>query len=325
MNFLVTGAGGFLGQALFRALLTHAADLDSLTCVDLNLACGMRDERLRPIAGNLNDPKVFASVFDRDYDRVFHLATVPGGWAEENFETGLDVNLLLTIQLLEALRKQGGRRATVVYTSSIGVYGQLPASVDDNTLPDPTWSYGTHKAMGELLIADYSRKGFIDGRTVRLPAVVARGSNPSGAVSAFMSDMIRELSAGRRFVCPVSPLATCWWMSRDCAVHNVMHAAEVPCDLWPMRRVCQLPALRCSIEEIVLAIVKVSGQPADSLISYQPMADLEERFGRLPPLRTPLADSLAFHHDGSAEQLVRRALDGLRAFEETAVKSLQRN
>jgi nucleoside-diphosphate-sugar epimerase len=313
MNILVTGAGGFVGQDLVRSLLARAADIDSLTCVDPALSTSTGDSRLRPITGSLNDREVFAQVFDREYERVFHLATVPGGWAEEHFETGLEVNLLLTIRLLEALRKQAGRRPVVVNTSSIGVYGPLTAIVDDRTMPDPTWSYGTHKTIGELLIADYSRKGFIDGRTVRLPAVVARGSNPSGALSAFMSDLIRELGAGRQFVCPVSSSATCWWMSRECAVQNLSHAAEVTSSLWPARRVCQLPALRCSIEEIVQATAAVSGHSAESLIEYQPVAEVEERFGTLPPLCTPLAESLGFCHDGSAEQMVRRALKGLRA------------
>jgi nucleoside-diphosphate-sugar epimerase len=313
MDTLVTGAGGFVGQDLVRDLLARAGDTDSLTCVDLRLSFPAADSRLRPITGSLNDHKVFAQVFDREYERVFHLATVPGGWAEENFETGFEVNLLLTIRLLEVLRKQAGRRAVVVYPSSIGVYGTLTSPVDDRTVPDPTWSYGTHKAIGELLIADYSRKGFIDGRTVRLPAVVARGSNPSGALSAFMSDLIRELGAGRPFVCPVSPSATCWWMSRECAVQNLSHAADVPGRLWPARRVCQLPALRCSIEEIVCATAAVSGHRTASLISYRPVAEVEGRFGTLPPLCTPLAESLGFCHDGSAEQLVRRALEGLRA------------
>jgi len=316
MDILVTGAGGFVGRSMIPALLTRASDSDSMTCADVTLGPLPADRRVRTIEGSMIEHQVFSRVFDRDYDLVFHLATIPGGWAEENFETGLEVNLLLVIRLLEALRKQSGRRrAIVVYTSSIGVYGDLRTTVDDATMPDPTWSYGTHKAIGELLIADYSRKGFIDGRTVRLPAVVARGSNPSGAVSAFMSDMIRELGAGRPFVCPVSPSSSCWWMSRACAVNNVIHAADVAGDLWPARRVCQLPALRSSIDEIVRAIAAVSGHPADSLISYRPVADVEERFGTLPPLRTPLADSLGFNHDGNAEQLVRRALDGLRAFE----------
>jgi nucleoside-diphosphate-sugar epimerase len=313
MNTLITGAGGFVGEALVRALLTRAADGDSLTRVDLALPVPAADSRLRAITGSMTDGEVFAQVFDREYDRVFHLATVPGGWAEKDFEAGFEVNLLLTIRVLEALRKQAERRAVVVYPSSIGVYGPLTSCVDDGTAPAPTWSYGTHKAIGELLIADYSRKGFVDGRTVRLPAVVARSSSPSGAISAFMSDLIREPGAGRPFVCPVSPSAMCWWMSRECAVQNLAHACEVAESRWPARRVCQLPALRSSIEEIVRSTAVVSGHPAESLVSYQPVAEVEERFGKLPKLCTPLAESMGFCHDGNAEQLVRRALAGLRA------------
>jgi nucleoside-diphosphate-sugar epimerase len=279
-----------------------------LTFVDLAFAEATADSRVRLITGSLVDEPIFKRVFDRHMHSVFHLATVPGGWAEQHFEIGLQVNLQLTLRLLEALRMQGSI-AKLVFTSSIGVYGNLPGMVNDETVPRPTWSYGTHKAIGELLVADYSRKEFLDGRVIRLPAVVARGADPSGAVSAFMSDLIRVLAAGQPFVCPVSPEATCWWMSRPCAVDNILHAAALPSRQLIEQRVYMLPALRCSIKEIVDAVGRVSGRDASVLVSYRPVPEIEDRFGKLPPLHVPRAESRGFRHDGSVDELVRRAIE----------------
>ncbi len=295
---------------LVRRLIDEMPELTALTCVDLSTRWLPKREKLRLVAGDLIEESVFQEVFDTPVDLVFHLATVPGGWAEDHFETGMQANLMLTIRILEALRKQKNR-PRLVYTSSIGVFGNMETAVDDDTNPSPTWSYGTHKLMGELLIADYTRKHFVDGRTIRLPAVVARGADPSGAVSAFMSDMIRLLGNGQKFQSPVSAGATCWWMSRQCAVDNILHAARVAGETFPARRVYTLPALRCSIEEVVDAVGRVSGHETRSLVNYQPVVEVENRFGKLPPLHVPRAEGCGFHHDGTVDEMVKNALRGL--------------
>ena len=212
------------------------------------------------------------------------------------------------LKLLEHLRQQG-TRPQVVYTSSIGVYSDFSQPINDATLPSPNWSYGTHKFIGELLLADYVRKGFIDGRTIRFSAIVARPPEPSGAISAFLSDLIRELAAGKPFVCPVSAAATSWWMSLPCAVDNLLHAATISAESWRPTRSYLLPTLRCSIGEIVAAISRVYGVKANDLISYQPIPDIEDRFGKLPPVDLPEAEALGFRHDGTADELVKRALE----------------
>ena len=159
---------------------------------------------------------------------MFHLASVPGGAAESSFELGLRVNLEATVELLEALRNTTSV-PRYVFASTIGVYGvPMPDVIGEDTIPAPSLSYGAHKLIGEILAADYSRRGHIDGVSLRLPGIVARPPQASGMLSAFLSDMLREVAAGHRFVCPVAKTGVSWWMSRSCVVDNLLHAAELP-------------------------------------------------------------------------------------------------
>lgn len=311
MRVLITGANGFVGKSLSARLVREMAiggtAIESLKLADVRLAQSFADARVQMIEGSLTDDAVFARAFAEPLDLVFHMATIPGGRAEQNFDLGRQVNLELMIRLLEQLRQQP-QRARLVYTSSIGVYSDFSQPVNDATPASPNWSYGAHKYIGELLLADYHRKGFIDGRTIRFSAIVARPTEPSGAISAFMSDLIRQLAAGQPFVCPVSAAAQAWWMSLPCAVDNLLHAATVSSEKLRATRSYMLPALRCSISEIVAAIERVYGVNAASLISYKPQPDIEDRFGKLPPIHLPAAESLGFRHDDNVDELVKRAL-----------------
>jgi nucleoside-diphosphate-sugar epimerase len=311
LNILITGANGFVGRHLVARLCGELTDSASITGADVRFDQAPLDSRLRLVHGSLAAPATLEETFDRLYDLVFHLATVPGGWAEADFEAGMQINLMLTIRILEALRERGNK-PIFVYTSSIGVFGSLREAVNDVTPPQPTWSYGTHKAIGELLVADYTRKQFVDGRTVRLPAIVARGGDPSGAISAFMSDLIRLLANGKAMTCPVSKQAVCWWMSRGCAVDNILLASQLPGECFPAGKAFTLPALRCSIEEIVESLGRLTCIDTASLVTYQPVASVEERFGKLPPLHVPHAEAAGFRHDGTVDLLVERALEGLK-------------
>jgi D-erythronate 2-dehydrogenase len=217
------------------------------------------------------------------------------------------VNLEGTMLLLEFLRAQRNC-PTLIYSSSIGVYGDLPSTVTDDTPAKPTWSYGTHKRIGELLMADYTRKGWLDARTLRFPGIVARPPDPSGALSAFLSDLIRTLAAGKKYECPVSAEAYSWWMSVQCCVDNMIHAALLASYGLSADRVWTLPPLRASISEVVDAVGRVYGVPARELVSYAPQPHIEERFGRLPEARFCASEALGFHHDGSVDALVRGAL-----------------
>jgi nucleoside-diphosphate-sugar epimerase len=315
MNIVLTGANGFVGRALAQRLLMAAEEwggLGRLTLIDLSLE-GPEIPQVRRLSGSIADPVVVSRAFDTPVDILFHLASVPGGMAEQNFDLGRRVNLEATLSLLEAARAQAvmsGKVMKAVFASSIAVLGApLPERVTDATPLRPKLSYGAHKLMGEILFEDYSRRGWIDSRAVRLPGIVARPPQPTGQLSAFMSDIIRELAAGRRYDCPVSADSTAWLMSLQCVVNNLVHAASLPPSLCAQTRTWTLPALRASMSELVEAIAEEYGNDASTNVTYRSNPPLEANFGRYPPLETVAADAAGFLHDGDLRQLVRRALE----------------
>ena len=316
MNILITGAEGFIGRALVARLLSSGV-LPSLgdarrqlVLLDRQFAAPPTDARVRQVAGDIADTAVLRETVGAGVDCVFHLASVPGGAAEAHFESGLRVNLDATVRLLEVLRVQAAP-AKVVFASTIGVYGvPLPEVIDESTLPAPTLSYGTHKLIGELLIADYSRRGFIDGCSLRLPGIVARPPQASGMLSAFMSDLIRRLSAGGSFECPVSREGKAWWMSRTCVVENFLHAAALDTAWVQKKRAWLLPVLHASLGDVVAAIAHVHGQGVLERVTYRDNPILQAQFAALPPMNCPTSIEAGFRNDGTLETLVQRALDG---------------
>ncbi|MFN7432486.1 MAG: NAD-dependent epimerase/dehydratase family protein, partial [Betaproteobacteria bacterium] len=206
MKVVVTGGAGFLGQRLIRALvargrLTDAAGqerlIEQIVAIDsMQSGSLVVDERVGYVNGDISTPNFLQHVIAADTDCVFHLAAVVSGAAEAEFDLGLRVNLDGTRALLEACRRQP-RPPKLVFASSVAVFGgALPAVVDDATAPTPVSSYGVQKLVGELLVGDFSRKGYIDGRAVRLPTIVVRPGKPNAAASSFASGIIREPLAG---------------------------------------------------------------------------------------------------------------------------------
>ena len=315
MRILITGADGFIGRALVQRLLASdvlpgLGDAErELILLDHRFAVLDDHPRVRAILGDIADPDRLAEAIDTGVDRVFHLASVPGGAAESDFELGMRANLHATLAILEVLRRQP-RPARVVFASTIGVYGvPMPERIDESTIPAPTLSYGAQKLMGEILVTDYSRHGFIDGRSLRLPGIVARPDG-SGMLSAFLSEIIRALSFGGRFTCPVSEQGMSWWMSRACVVDNLLHAAALEPQALRGQRVFLLPVLHASFGEVVAAIARSHGRDVLSRVTYQPNAALQAQFASYPPLECPRSVAAGFKHDGSLDALVRRALDG---------------
>jgi nucleoside-diphosphate-sugar epimerase len=210
--------------------------------------------------------------------------------------------------MLELLRMQD-KPARFVFSSSIAVYGApLPALVDDATPMNPTLSYGAHKLVDEILIKDYSRRGWLDGRILRLPGVVARPPAPSGLLSAYMSDIFWRLAEGKQLVCPVSAGAVSWWMSVTCCVDNLLHAAALPAQQAAMRRDFTLPVLRLTMAELVDGLAAEFGTDRRALVRYEPDARLEAGFGSFPPLDASAAEAAGFRHDGSVPALIRNAM-----------------
>jgi nucleoside-diphosphate-sugar epimerase len=310
VRLAVTGAGGFVGSALVERLAAAgrlpSGAIDEIVAVDARLPAFAG--KVRPLIGDLTDSEFRAAFLSEPFDVVFHLAAVPGGAAAANYRLGWTANVEAVVGLFELLAGQK-KPARAVFSSSIGVFGvPLPADkVDDETLPIPTMSYGAQKLIGETLLADYARRGLIDGISLRLPGIVARPWQVGGHLSAYMSNIFHALAAGEAFTCPVSAAATSWFMSRERVVDNLIHAAALPSERFG-RRIFNLPALRLSMAELVEGIGAAIGGDVRRLVTFAPDAALEAQFGAYPPLLTPIADALGFNHDGDAASLVRRAL-----------------
>jgi nucleoside-diphosphate-sugar epimerase len=309
MRVLITGAAGFIGAHL-AGLLRERGEIGGRRIGALALADQSLPDTAAEIAirGDLADPGVMAQVAAFRPDVVFHLAAVPGGASEQDYALGRRVNLDASLALFEALAGNGAR-PTVVYASSIAVYGtHLPDCVTPAMPLRPPLTYGAHKRVCEILLADFTRRGLLDGRSVRLPGIVARAKSSAGLTSAFMSDILHVLKAGVAYTCPVGPEATAWWMSARRCAENLAHAAVMEVPHAEPERAWPLPVLRLSIQEIVDTCSARYGESRRGLVSYQPRPDVEAVFGRYPRLDDVSARALGLRDDGSADDLVRRAL-----------------
>jgi D-erythronate 2-dehydrogenase len=261
MKILVTGAAGFLGHRLASALLAGVPGLPKvsrLVAVDTE-ACPFDDPRVDCKTGTITDDRFTSSIVETDLDAVYHLAAVVSGQAEAEFDLGMRVNVDATRALLEACRRLR-QPPRFIFTSTLAVYGgALPAIVPDDIAVVPQSSYGAEKAIAELLVIEYSRKGFVDGIACRLPTVAVRPGVPNAAASSFVSGIIREALAGTDTVCPV-PLDTRLWItSPELATTNLLHAARVQTSDLEDRRTVNLPGLSVTPEEMLDSLERVAG------------------------------------------------------------------
>jgi nucleoside-diphosphate-sugar epimerase len=309
MRIGVTGAGGFVGEALVARLAEIHRNAARIVAIDATLPSRLPDGVERA-EGDICDPGFLGEICARPFDIFFHLAAVPGGVAERDNALARRVNVEASTALLDRLAAQP-KPARLVFASSIGVFGTpLPkTAVDDATLPLPTMSYGAQKLIGEILVSDFARRGLVDGLAPRLPGILARPRSKGGHLSAYMSDILHALRAGETFVCPVAENATSWFMSRATCVDNLLHAAQLPRENLTQRRAFNLPALHLAMHDLVNAAAVHFGDRVHQLVTYEPNAALQAQFGSYPPLLTPIADGLGFRHDGDATSLVANALE----------------
>ena len=313
MNILITGGAGFLGQQMIRALLDRGAiELDGrqhpitrVVCFD-QVEGALSDARVANVAGNISDPAAVPALLDADTRVVIHLAAVVSGAAEADFDLGMRVNLDGTRHLLEACRAIG-TQPRVLFSSSIAVFGgDLPPVVTDATTPTPQGSYGVQKLIGELLVQDFTRKGYIDGRSVRVPTVVVRPGRPNAAASGFASGVIREPLAGVEAILPVDPGTEMWVASPRSVVRMFLHALALPAQAWGWNRSINLPGLVASMHEEMAALRAIAGDAAVSLVRHVP----DEKVIRLVKtwaarFDTSRARALGFEADRDFESIVR--------------------
>lgn len=302
MRVVVTGAGGFIGRALVQALLHEGrhevTTVDVVQHADSGLA--------QHLVGDICDPEFVARIFLQPCDALVHLATVPGGTAEIERSLAERVNLNATLALIEAA-KVTSKPPRVVFASSIAVYGDLTQGpISDESPLTPSTIYGGQKAMTETWIATLTRRGEIDGISLRLPGIIARPQGPSGMQSAFMSNLFHAARAGDRFTAPVSPAATMWLMSGPCVVRNLLHALTMDTSHLHVSRALALPNIRVSMEELVSVIARAAPCAPD-FVDYMPDHALEATFGRLPEHRFEHARTVGFCDDGDTLQLVKNA------------------
>jgi D-erythronate 2-dehydrogenase len=286
MRVVVTGAGGFIGRYLTRALLERGrlagpdgqpAVISELVLVDrapFDLPEGGRT-KVTPMAGDLRDDGFVAEVMGERVDSLFHLAAALTIEAERDLETGWAINLQLPLRLLEACRRFAAT-PRFVYASSIAVFGgKLPERVSDHHVQTPQTSYGTAKSVTELLINDYTRHGAIDGRALRLPIVVIRPGEPSGAVSDIIAGLAREPLKRRDVVSPLDETARFPVVSARRVAENLVQVHDAPASGFADSRAVNQPGLTVSVADIVAALGRVAGAEVAARVRIEPNADIQ--------------------------------------------------
>ncbi len=330
-NVVVTGGAGFLGSRLARELLAArsidvagrgAGPLSQLTLVDRatvppDLAADGRVTAIRGDLGELLNPACAGPDVLAGADVVFHLAAAVSAECEADFDLGMAANLRVTESLLASCRA-AGTNPVVVFASSVAVFGSssehpLPAVVDDHTAPNPQSSYGAQKVIGEQLLADYTRKGFLRGRAVRLMTVSVRPGQPNAAASGFLSGIIREPLAGQRAICPVDARTEVALVSPARAIDGLLCAARSSDEAWGGRSAVNLPALTETVAGMVAALERVAGPEVTTLIDWVPDPAVARMVTSWPArFQADRAARLGLVPDPDFDSIIRMHLAGAR-------------
>jgi D-erythronate 2-dehydrogenase len=321
MKVVITGGAGFLGRRLVNRLLERgtlagrngqATPIDRLVVFDAMAPTPPLppDARLQVVSDDITDRPTLTRVIDADTTSVFHFAAVVSAAAEADFDLGMRVNLHGTLAVLDACRTLP-QAPRLVFTSSVATFGgALPDTVDDTTPQTPQSSYGTQKAIGELLVNDYTRKGFVDGRAIRLPTIVVRPGKPNRAASSFASSIIREPLSNLDTVCPVRRDTLLAILSPRRAVEAFLLAHDLAGAVWGHTRSLNVPGLSVSVADMVAALQRVAGDGPLQHIHWQPDADIQRIISSWPGAFTSVrAQRLGFQADASMDDIVRAFIE----------------
>jgi nucleoside-diphosphate-sugar epimerase len=315
MKVLITGGAGFLGQRLARKLLDcgeligpsgRAEKIDELVLLDVVAGSDFGDARVTAIVGDIADRTVLERAIDTDTAAIFHLAAIVSGHAEADFDLGMRINLDASRALLEVCRARG-HKPRVVFTSSVAVYGgALPEVVQDDTALNPQSSYGAEKAIAELLLCDYARRGFVDGRVLRLPTISVRPGRPNAAASSFASGIIREPLNGEESVCPVPGSTKLWLLSPRGAIDALVAGCELDGAKLGNKRVINLPGISVSVDEMIAALREVAGDDVVKLIRREEDERVVKIVGSWPgQWDTTRAEQFGLRADASFVDVIR--------------------
>ncbi len=288
--------------------------IERITAFDIHEPVGLSDDRLVAMTGDITDASALAELIDRGTASVFHLAAVVSGEAEQDFDLGMRVNVDATRAVLERVRAIGGR-PKVLTTSSVAVFGgDLPETVPDSHVWQPRSSYGTQKAINDLLLADYSRRSWIDGRSLRMPTIVVRPGKPNRAASSFASGIIRESIDGVETSCPVAADTVLWLMSPDQAIRNMVHGHELPAEKLGAGRVINMPGLSITVGGMLAALRRVCGDAVADRVRMSRDPAIEAIVNSWPGnFSAAYAKRLGFTADEDFDSVIRTFLREHRA------------
>jgi len=312
-RILIIGGGGMVGQKLAFALAKDGLGSEQtphVTLFDMVFPANSAPGSQR--IGTLTDPAAIENIAKERFDIIFHLAAIVSGESETDFDKGWSINMMANWHLFEALRAEhtlsnGQYIPRVVFTSSIAVFGgPYPDKIADTFLSAPQTSYGAQKACSELMLTDFSRKGFMDGLSLRLPTICVRPGKANLAASSFFSGIIREPLNGLEAVLPVSDTVRHWHASPRAAAGFLCHAATLDTAALAGRRALNLPGVSCTVAEQIEALRKVAGSETVALIAQRTDPDITRIVDTWPRDFDPQrAIDLGFRADDSFEDIIR--------------------